>query len=147
MKARSSALLLHDREDCFGRIRYVLQAFALEILHARNCREAESHLSQTRPPQVVLTDVVLSDGNWMDVLELAAEAREWVNVIVVSPIADINLYLDVMNRGAFDFVTDSFTVPELVHVLRSALDNTRLRRERQVRLPSRQPLEGSHVSP
>jgi DNA-binding NtrC family response regulator len=147
MKPELSALLLHDREDRFERMRHVLGAFPVKILHARNCREAESYLSQIRPPQVMLTDVVLSDGNSIDVLELAAGAREWVNVIVVSPIADINLYLDVMNRGAFDFVTDSFSVPELVHVVRSALDNTQLRRERQVRSPLRQALEESHVSP
>jgi DNA-binding NtrC family response regulator len=146
VKPELSALLLHDREDRFGRIRHVVEAFPVKILHGRNCREAKSYLSQTQPPQVVLTDVVVSDGDWMDVLELAREAREWVNVIVVSPIADINLYLDVMNRGAFDFVTDSFTVPELVHVVRAALDNTHLRRERQVRPPSPQPLEKSHVS-
>jgi DNA-binding NtrC family response regulator len=147
MKPGPSALLLHDREDRFGGVRHVLEAFSVKILHARTCREAQSYLSQARPPQVVLTDVVLSDGDWVDVLELAAGAREWVNVIVVSPTADINLYLDAMNRGAFDFVTDSFTVRELVHVVRSALDNTRLRRESQIRPPSRQPLEGSHVSP
>jgi DNA-binding NtrC family response regulator len=147
MKPELSALLLHDREDRFGRIRHVLEAFSAKISRPRSCREAESHLSQIHPPQVVLTDVVLSDGNCMDVLELAAGAREWVNVIVVSPIADINLYLDVMNRGAFDFVTDSFSVPELVYVVRSALDNTQLRRQRQVRLPPRQPLKESHVLP
>lgn len=79
-------------------------------------------------PHLVLSDTVLPDGNWMDVLDVAAKAAEPVNVIIVSPMADTRLYLDTMDQGAFDFMTDSFTVPQIVHILKCAIDNVARRR-------------------
>ena len=76
----------------------------------------------------------------LDIVDLAARSREKVNVIVVSPFADVRLYIEVMDHGAYDFITDSFTVPELVHVLRSAISSALLARERTTKLsaPTRQ---------
>lgn len=90
--------------------------------------EAEKRLCERPCPQLVLSDTVLPDGNWMDVLDVAAKAVEPVNVIIVSVGADTSLYLDAMDHGAFDFMTDSFTVPQIVHILKCALDDIRRRR-------------------
>jgi DNA-binding NtrC family response regulator len=123
MKPRVTALLVNDRDEPLEMLKFVLEGLSVEILRVRTCREAKARLGETAPPHLVLTDTVLPDGNWLDVLESAAKAREQVNVVVASRVADIGLYLDVMHHGAFDFVTDSFTAPELVHVLRCAVDN------------------------
>ena len=123
MKSGVSALLVHDRDERLEMLKSVLEGLPVETRRVRTCQEAEACLGEARPPHLALTDTVLPDGNWLDVLESAAKAKERVNVVVASRVADINLYLDVMTHGAFDFVTDSFTVPELVHVLRCAVDN------------------------
>lgn len=123
MRAGISALLVHDREDRLETVKLVLETIGVTALRARTWKEVEARLCETPSPHVVLTDTVLSDGNWLDVLDSAAKAPERVNVIVASRNADVSLYLDVMTQGAFDFVTDSFTVRELVRVLRCAIDN------------------------
>jgi DNA-binding NtrC family response regulator len=123
MKSKFSALLVHARNDCFETVRVVLEELSAASARARNHQEVEAHLSQVPPPHLVVTEPVFPDGNWWDVIDLTARAVEKINVIVVSPVADMGLYLDVMGHGGFDFITDSFTVPELVHVLRSALDD------------------------
>jgi DNA-binding NtrC family response regulator len=71
---------------------------------------------------------VLPDGNWMDVLDVAAKAVEPANVIIVSSLADTRLYLDTMDHGAYDFMTDSFTIPQIVHILKCSIDNVCRRR-------------------
>jgi DNA-binding NtrC family response regulator len=129
MRARISALLVHGRDDRLQAAEPVLETLSVSCSRVRSCKEAETRLAKNPPPHLVLTDTELPDGSWVEVLALAAKAPERVSVIVVSPVADMDLYLDVMNQGAYDFVTDSFTVPELVHVLRCAVDTAVKARE------------------
>ncbi|HUX10460.1 MAG TPA: hypothetical protein VMW51_07430 [Terriglobia bacterium] len=128
MKPKIAALLIHHRNDRFYTLQMVLEALSIKVIRARSAKEAEAHLCEMPCPQLVLTDTVLPDGNWMDVLDVAAKAVEAVNVIIVSPVVDTRLYLDTMDHGAFDFMTDLFTVPQIVHILNCAIDNVTRRR-------------------
>jgi DNA-binding NtrC family response regulator len=128
MKPKVTTLLIHHRNDRFYTLQLVLEALSIRVARARSAREAENQLCEMPCPHLVLSDTVLPDGNWMDVLDVAAKAVEPVNVIIVSPTADTRLYLDTMDQGAFDFMTDSFTVPQIVHILKCAIDNVSRRR-------------------
>ena len=128
MKPKVTALLVHHRNDRFYTLQLVLEALSIKVLRARSTKEAEEQLCDVPCPQLVLSDTVLPDGNWMDVLDVAAKAAEPANVIIVSPTADTRLYLDAIDQGAFDFMTDSFTVPQIVHILKCAIDNVARRR-------------------
>ncbi len=132
MKSNFSVLLVNHRNDRFGTMNLILEALSIKTARVGSLKEVESRLCGMPCPHLVLTDAVLPDGNWMDVLDVAAKAAEPVNVIVVSPAADIKLYLDAIEHGAFDFMTDSFTVSEIVHILKCALDNVARRRQAQV---------------
>jgi len=132
MKPKFSVLLVHHRNERFGTLNIILEALSIKTIRVRTVEEAEAPLCEMPCPHLVLTDAVLPDGNWMDVLDVAAKAAEPVNVIVISAVADIKLYLDAMDHGAFDFMTDVFTVPEIVHILKCALDNVARRRQAQV---------------
>ncbi len=123
MRAKSSALLVHTRNDRFEVVRDVLETLSVATQRVRTCEELETRLGKARPPHLILADAYLPDGKWGKVLDLATRAPERVNVVVVSAVADIDLYIDVMTHGAYDFITDTFTVPELVHVLRCAIDD------------------------
>jgi DNA-binding NtrC family response regulator len=136
MKSKFSALLVHAKNDCFDTMRVVLEELSVASARARNRQEVEARLSQGPSPHLVVTEPVFPDGDWGYVTDLAAKAAEKVNVIVVSPVADMGLYMDVMTHGGFDFITDSFTVAELVHILRVALDDAAISRQTQKRAPS-----------
>jgi FixJ family two-component response regulator len=70
------------------------------------------------------------------VLTLAAKASAPVNVIVVAPFADVNFYVQAIERGAFDFIVPPLSDPELLHVVRIAAENaTRQRREHAALIP------------
>jgi DNA-binding NtrC family response regulator len=128
MKPKISALLVHHRNDRFYTLQLVLEALSIKVIRARSVKEAEEQLCETPCPHLVLSDTVLPDGNWMDILDVAAKAVEPVNVIIVSPRADTGLYLDTLDHGAYDFMTDAFTVPQIVHILKCAIDNVGRRR-------------------
>jgi DNA-binding NtrC family response regulator len=129
MKPKFSVLVVYRHNDRFATLKLILEALSVKVVRARSVKEAETQLCEMPCPHLVVTDAALPDGNWMDVLDIAAKAIEPVNVIVISPEADIKLYLDTMDHGAFDFMTDAFTVPEVVHVLKCALDNVARRRQ------------------
>ena len=134
MKPKITALLVHHRSDRFYTLQLVLEALSIRVIRARSAMEAEKQLCETPCPHLVLSDTVLPDGNWMDVLDVAAKALEPVNVIIVSSMADTRLYLDTMDQGAYDFMTDSFTIPQIVHILKCAIDNVGRRRDSRLRV-------------
>jgi NtrC-family two-component system response regulator AlgB len=128
MKEPIKALLVQARPDPLDTLRLALEEHRIEIRTARNCGEAALALWSDRPPHLVFTEAQLSDGNWGDVLTLAARASEPVNVIVVAPHVDLILYIQAVERGAFDFIVPPFSDPELLHVVRIAADNALARR-------------------
>ena len=76
MKPKIRGLLVHERNDRFLILKSALDALEVETTRAYTCRMAESLLCETPPPHLVFTDVVLPDGNWLDLLDLAAKAKD-----------------------------------------------------------------------
>jgi len=136
MKSKYTALLVSTKSEPFETVKIVLEGLSVAPFQARNRQEVELGLRRIPPPHLVVTVPEFADGHWWDVLELGACCSEKVNVIVVSPVVDVELYMEVMSRGGFDFMADGFTVPELVHVLRGALDDATRSRQASKRAGS-----------
>jgi DNA-binding NtrC family response regulator len=122
------ALLVHGRPEPMGFIRRSLEDQLIETQCVRTCHEARQILWGNRPPHLVLADPRLADGTWQDLIVSASEAPAPSNVIVVSAVVDIELYLEVIQRGAFDFIVPPMPLPDLAYVVRSAVDNALRRR-------------------
>jgi two-component system response regulator PilR (NtrC family) len=128
MQEMIRALLVHDRPEPTGSLRRALESQCIETQSVRTCHEASRALWGRQPPHLVLTDTRLPDGSWEVVVNLAARAPAPVNVIVVSEVVDIALYLEVIQRGAFDFIVPPMSLPDFAHVVWSAVDNVLRRR-------------------
>ena len=131
MKEGVKALLVQSRSDPLGTLRSALEEQSIDLRIASNCAEAALVLWSHTPPHIVFTDVQLADGNWADVLTLAAKASAPVNVIVVARCVDVPFYVQAIERGAFDFIVPPLSEPELLHVVRVAVQNSLSRRLRQ----------------
>ena len=141
MKESIKALLIQARHDPRDSLLLALERQSIGILTARNCAEAALALWSDGPPHLVFTEIQLADGNWADVLTLAAKASEPVNVIVVAPFVDVSFYVQAIERGAFDFIVPPLSDSELLHVVRIAADNSiRRRRQHHGAPPSTQPI-------
>jgi two-component system, NtrC family, response regulator HydG len=78
---------------------------------------------------VVLTDQRMPDGNGLQVLAAALESDPAASVVVITAFATVELAVESMRRGAFDFITKPFQ-PEVVRAAVSrACERTRLLRE------------------
>ena len=128
MEETIKALLVEARQDTLSALRLELAEKSIDVSVARNCAEAAFALWSEHPPHLVFTQIQLADGNWADVLTLAAKASAPVNVIVVAPFADVTFYVQAIERGAFDYIVPPLSDPELLHVVRIASDNAIRRR-------------------
>lgn len=121
MREEISALLLHQPTEAQRLLKQALEGRSIKVNWLRNYREALPLLREADPPHIVFTEVVLPDGNWTDVVNLALEALKPVKVIVVSRLIDVRLYVQAMIGGAFDFIVPPMTSDELAHVLACAV--------------------------
>lgn len=128
MSEKVSALLIYERPVIMAGLQLMLESHAIEVQTARSCGDAPLRLWADRPPHLVFTETQLLDGIWADVLSMTRRSRLPINVIVVSRLVDLNLYIQVLERGAFDFIVPPFEVSELEHVIRCAADNILARR-------------------
>ncbi len=145
MNEEISALLVYDQEEPLEALKSGLEQRAVRVSRIRTCAEASPALKATDPPHLIFTDTTLPDGTWADVLALAPDAPEPVNVIVVARLGAVKFYVDVIEHGAFDFIAPPFTGHDFDHVLRCAVDNVLRRRDAQS--PVEEPGSRLMVSP
>jgi two-component system, OmpR family, KDP operon response regulator KdpE len=76
-----------------------------------------------RPPEAVILDLVLPDGNGTDVCR---ELRTWsaVPILVLSAVGEEQEKIAALDAGADDYVTKPFSGDELLARLRAALRRT-----------------------
>lgn len=123
MKEKISALLLHQSTESQRLLKQSLEGRSIKVNWLKTCREALPLLREADPPHLVFTEALLPDGTWADVVKLALAALKPVKVIVVSRLIDIRLYVETMDRGAFDFIVPPATSDELSHVLAGAVES------------------------
>ncbi len=83
------------------------------------------------PFDLVLTDIVMRDGNGITLLERMHALQPNLPVVMVTAIHDINVAIDSMRRGAYDYLLKPFERDHLVTTVQRALEH-------------RQALEESH---
>jgi DNA-binding NtrC family response regulator len=121
MPEQINALLVHAQDDTFLDLARVLKSLSIRVIHAQNCQEASQVVKSRGEVDLVMAGIALPDGTWGDILRLAQQSKRFLPVIVVSRTVDVGLYLDALEKGAFDFVTPPFLASDLAHIVRSAI--------------------------
>jgi two-component system response regulator PilR (NtrC family) len=82
-----------------------------------------------RTPDLVLCDVMMPDGNGLDLLREIRALPEPPAVVMMTAYTSTKTAIDAMKLGAADYVAKPFDVEELKVVLRNALEARRLAAE------------------
>lgn len=124
---RQLVLIAHEDANVQAQLQAVLEVQGAQARYARTCAEVRAALGSRRVPDIIFAGIDFPDGSWEDVLAMARAARRPVEVILtmagVGPYLDVDdtkIYLDAMNRGAFDFVVPPFAAKDVAIVVRSA---------------------------
>ena len=99
-----------------------------EVIEAASVKDARRALAEFRF-EAVVTDQKMGDGEGLDVLAAAHETDAALSVVFLTAFATIELAVESMRRGSFDFITKPFAPEVLVASACRALEHTRLLRE------------------
>ncbi|HEY4372823.1 MAG TPA: sigma-54 dependent transcriptional regulator [Burkholderiales bacterium] len=90
------------------------------VSEARNASEARSHLL-IEPPQVVISESLLPDGDGMDLFDEIHSTRPVLPVILLTASGSIPAAVAATARGAFDYLTKPFDNAMLLDKVAQAL--------------------------
>ena len=97
-----------------------LERQGYDVVSAASGREAMKLLMQSTF-DLVLTDIVIQDGNGIALLERVHELQPQLPVVMVSAIHDISVAIDAMRRGAYDYLLKPFEREHLLSTVQRAL--------------------------
>ena len=117
-------LLVVDDEANMRRVLVsILAVDGHEVVEAEGVRAAQRAFAGSQF-DLVLTDQRMADGDGLTLLSSCREVDSSVPVVVMTAFATVELAVDAMKLGAFDFVPKPF-VPEAVRaVVRRACERT-----------------------
>jgi two-component system, OmpR family, KDP operon response regulator KdpE len=112
-------LVVDDERQILRAMRVILREAGFEVGTAGTVQEALDVLA-VRPPDVAVLDLILPDGNGVDICR---SIREWseMPIIVLSAVGDEAEKVRALEAGADDYVTKPFGTDELIARLRAAL--------------------------
>jgi two-component system KDP operon response regulator KdpE len=119
MSDRPRVLICDDEAQILRALRVILGDAGFEVVPATTVREALD-AAAVRPPEAAIIDLVLPDG---DGVEVCRSIREWseMPLLVLSAVGDERDKVRALDAGADDYVTKPFGPDELVARLRAAL--------------------------
>ena len=132
MTSRASAmrpiLLVEDKDSLRAMLRHALEAQGHAVIEARDQAEAAQALRST-PPDVVLSDLRLPDGDGLGVLRASKELDPELPVIVMTAFGSIQDAVAAMKEGALDFLAKPVDPDHLLLLVERALAQRRLATE------------------
>lgn len=132
-------LVVDDEKHVREFLREVLESENYDVLEADSVESANECLHE-RAPGLVLLDLMLPDGNGLEVLHEANSLSPAPTVVVITAVGTISAAVDSIRKGAFDFITKPFDVETIQIAVERAFgyatiarENKALRRQRDNR--------------
>jgi two-component system KDP operon response regulator KdpE len=112
-------LVVDDEPQIVRALRVVLREAGFEAITAESAGEGLDRAA-VRPPEAAIVDLVLPDG---DGVEVTRQLREWseMPILVLSAVGEEAQKVRALDAGADDYITKPFGTRELVARLQAAL--------------------------
>jgi two-component system response regulator AtoC len=121
-------LVVDDEENIRLVLKTLLKRHGYDVEVAES-GEAALTLVDSFGPDMILTDVRMPKMNGLDLLATLKAKQNSATVIVMSAYGSVDLALEAMKAGAYDYVGKPFKPDEIVLALRKAEERESLRRE------------------
>ena len=115
-------LVVDDEAHVRSMIGATLEHRGYDVQLATSARDALETLERDAF-DLVLTDIVMRDGNGIAMLECIRAQQPNLPVVVVTAIHDISVAIDSMRRGAYDYLLKPFEREHLASTVERALDH------------------------
>jgi DNA-binding NtrC family response regulator len=123
-------LVVDDEASVRRLLSAILEDRGYEVVEATGVAEARKALG-CREIHVVLTDQRMQDGQGLEVLAAARESDPNIPVVFLTGVATVELAVDAMRSGAFDFLSKPFLPEQALAVVGRATERAALIRENE----------------
>ncbi len=128
----SEILIIDDNSDIRLLISGILKDKGYIVREAANFDQALGEINK-KLPDVAIIDVKLDvgDNDGIDLLSHIKKIDEDVPVIMISGHAHVQMAVDALKLGAFEFIQKPFSVERLLNFVNRAIENINLKKEKQ----------------
>lgn len=118
-------LVVDDDPYVLESISSLLKEFGFQVC---TCQSAAAALEKTKKLRfdVVLTDIKMPSVTGIELLQQIHSINPQIPVILLTAFAELDVAVDAVKRGAFDFITKPYNPEYLVHAVQKAAKYTRL---------------------
>lgn len=125
MAKEPTILLIEDDQSVANQISRYLREEALTIDHIDNGTDGIEFIV-SKLPNVVLLDLNLPDMNGLEILKKVYEEKIPTEVIIITGHGNVNIAVEAMQYGAFDFLEKPFNGERLTVSVNNAIEHHRL---------------------
>ncbi len=121
-------LVIEDKRSMARMLQTGLEAEGYLCIVAYNGKEALNMIDREQP-ELIITDLKLPDMDGLTILKQLRQQEVETPVIIMTAFGSIEIAVEAIKEGAFDFVPKPFDMDHLLLIIRRALDTRRLYRE------------------
>jgi DNA-binding NtrC family response regulator len=127
MEHSGETILVADDDPYIGKILSDrLESLGYRVLRSTGGKEALEVLER-HDPQLALLDIAMADITGIDVLkEIRRRGRDFP-VVMITAYGSIELTVEAMREGAYDFIPKPFKLDHIVLVVQKAIEQQNLR--------------------
>jgi two-component system response regulator PilR (NtrC family) len=127
MGARGSILVVDDEPGLREMLTILFRREGYDLTAAKGFAPAKDAIRNAPTPYgLVLTDLMMPDGSGLDLLTLAKDRHTDTEVIVMTAHGALDMAVEAMKRGAYDFLTKPFATSELRALVQKAFEKRAL---------------------
>jgi DNA-binding NtrC family response regulator len=127
MESHGDTILVADDDPYIGKILSDrLQSLGHQVLLASSGRMA-LELLDSHDPQLALVDIAMPDLGGIDVLKEIRGRGKDLPVVMITAYGSIDLAVQAMREGAYDFISKPFKPEHIALVVQKAIEQQRLR--------------------
>ncbi len=125
-------LIIDDEADIRMHVKGILQDEGYHTYEAHHAASTFAVLSQ-KQPDLILLDIWLegSDLDGLEILEKLTQSYPQVPVLMISGHGNVELAVEAIKKGAYDFIEKPFKSEHLLHLCQRAIENSKLKQENQ----------------
>ena len=123
---RAHILIVDDEKLIRWSMKQKLESWNYEVAEAEDLRQARLRLQQESPDLITL-DIKLPDGNGIDFLKQIRESHPGTPVIMITAFGVVDVAVQALKLGAYDFLEKPINFDKLDNVVRNALETHRLK--------------------
>ena len=113
---RTGVLFVSPHHEDATVLSRMLGSLPVPLEHVADLQRARATI-QAEPYQVILTEAILPDGTWRDIVDISRRVTPAPAVIVTDASADARFWAEALNLGAYDLIAQPFAAAEVRRIL------------------------------